>query len=96
MNGRSRQSHFDLVWYLDKSIYFFFEEIRNDFGRLVSRVREGFLLKRGRLLQTAGEGCTRWRKFERCSGLEDGARQNWWQRRQPQGGGRQFRVVGFW
>ncbi|CAN0388785.1 unnamed protein product, partial [Ascophyllum nodosum] len=41
--------------------------------RSVSRVREGSLLKRGRLRQTAGEGYTYWRKFERCSGLDDDA-----------------------
>ena len=43
---------------------------------------EDSLSKRGRLRQTAGERYyTRWRKFEPCSGLEDGASQNWWQER---------------
>ena len=54
-------------------------------GRSASPVREGSLLKRGRLRQTAGEGYTHtWRKFERCSGLEDGTSQNWWQGRRTQ------------
>ena len=40
------------------------------------------MLKRGRLRQTAGQGYTRWRKFKRGSGQEDGASQKWWQGRQ--------------
>ena len=48
-------------------------------GRSVSCVREGSLLKRARLRQTAAEGCTRWLKFERCYDLEDGTSQNWGQ-----------------
>ena len=56
----------------------------------------GSLLKWKRLRQTAGEGYTRCRKFEWCSGLEDGASQNWWQVRQTQQDDRQFLVVGFW
>ena len=64
--------------------------------RSVSHVKEGFLLKRGRLQQTAEEGYTRWRKFERCSSLEDGASQDWWQGWRAQRGDRQFCVVGFW
>ena len=55
-------------------------------GRSVLCLRGGPLLKWGRLQQTAGEGYTRWRKFEGCSGLEDGASQNWWQGRRIQRG----------
>ena len=42
------------------------------------------MLKGGRLQQIAGEVDTRWRKFELCFGLKDGASQNWWQETQTQ------------
>ena len=53
-------------------------------------MREDSLLKRGRLRQRVGEGNKRCRKFERCSGLEDGASQNWWEGRQIFRGDRQL------
>ena len=97
MSGGSHQSNCNLVRYLDRSIKIdFLGDEERSRGRSISNAREGSLLKRGRLRQKAGEGYTRSRKFEQCSGLEDSASQNWWQGRQTQRGGRQFRVVGFW
>ena len=77
MNVRSHQSNCDLVRYLDRSIKIDLSgDHERSWGRSVSHVREGSLLKRGRLRQTAGEDYSRWRKFEQCSGLEDGVSQN--------------------
>ena len=59
----------------------FFRRSQRSRGESVSGLREGSLLKRERLHQTEREEYTRWRKFERWSGVKNGASQNWRQGR---------------